>query len=253
MNKKYLFVYGLAIVLLSSCVSPLSAQIQRIGIEYSSNIRPNSTNTGNYFTVSIPSNSIYLKTDFKLFKESFSAFIGYETTQYRVYTHGITNFRGNRSSQYFNSFGLVKENEFYRNNLFIVNGQFGFKILQPGVAAAGFGIRRVITQVNNTSTGSYEDISGKDRTAYDNIPMIVSRISLERDILWDKFNLELFLQYDYGFNNSIMDVLVTTGSGVGDLSVLMNSDLIPETISTQRMLIKANAIHYGLNIKWVFR
>lgn len=253
MKIKYIVGISVSFWLMLIGSTPLYAQIERIGIEYSSSIRPNSTSTGNYFTVSIPSNSVFLKTDFRLLKESFSAFIGYETTQYRMYTYGITDFSGNRSRQFFNTFGLVKENKIFKNNLFAINGQLGLKIVQPSDPSIGFSIRRRITQMNNSNIVSYEDISGRGRAVNDIIPMLISRLNIERNILWDKFNVELFVQYDYGFNNSIMDVLVTTGSGVVDLSELMNSEIIPETISTQRMVIKANAIHYGLNIKWVFR
>lgn len=250
MNNKNLFVCGFAVVMLSISISPLRGQIQRIGLEYSSSIRPNSQRTtGDYFVVGVPSNNGFLTIDFKINGHEFTTFVGAEEAQYKDYYGGLYRGRGNnRSSKFFESYGLFKKNKLLETNYFDLNSHIGIKILRNTGNDEGSRVSSFNSVASNIGNVQVSGISILERKTKRIMPVLASRISMSRNILWDKMNLDLFVQYDYGFNQVITDDLYTT-STYTDFRNQQNIELIG--ITTQRLRLLANAIHYGLTIKWV--
>jgi hypothetical protein len=250
MNNKYLFVCGFAVVMLSISISPLRGQIQRIGLEYSSSIRPNSQRTtGDYFVVGIPSNNGFLTIDFKIKGHEFTTFVGAEEAQYKDYYGGLYRGRGNnRSSKFFESYGFFKKNKLLETKYFDLNSHIGIKLLRNTGNDEGGRVSSFNSLASNIGNVQVSGISILERKTKRITTFLATRISMSRNILWDRMNLDLFVQYDYGFNQVITDDLYTT-STYTDFRNQQNLELIG--ITTQRLRLLANAIHYGLTIKWV--
>lgn len=249
MNNKYIVGICIGFLFLLIGSSPIYAQIERIGIEYSNSIRPNTSSTGQNFVQSVPANTVVLTTDFKIFKQSFTAFFGLEDVQHRFFYSRLENRLAVRSSNLFETFGLVKRDELFKSKFFNVNSQFGLKVLSidPSLYSVSFsesgsGLAWVVNENRQQLRMSNNDIN-------EYTPLLMSRISINRNILWDRLNVDLFLQYDYGFNRPLVDALITISTFEGRSSV--NDE--PLSIDTERVRMESNAIHYGLNIKWVFK